>query len=326
MKEKKKLVILTGPTAVGKTETSIRLAKLIGGEIISADSAQVYRGMDIGSAKITTEEMDGVTHYLIDICDPSDEFNIVIFQTMAKRAMAEIYERGHIPIIVGGTGFYIQSIIYDIDFSECDENTELRDRLTNLAKTQGNHVVHEMLRKVDPESANAIHENNLKRVIRAIEFYEQTGEKISSHNEQEREKQSPYDFYYFVLNCNRELLYERIEKRVDLMLECGLVDEVKHLLKKGYDRNLTSMQALGYKEMIAYLKGEYSLQDAISIIKRDTRHFAKRQLTWFRREKDVIWVEKEKFHFDTEEISRTLAQMVLKGSHELPNKENTDCM
>lgn len=314
MKDKKKLIILTGPTAVGKTETSIQLAKRIGGEIISADSAQVYRGMDIGSAKITKEEMQGVPHFLIDICDPEDDFNIVTFQKLAKEAMEGIYERGHIPIIVGGTGFYIQSVLYDIDFSDCDEDTAFREEMEKLAKTQGNHVLHEMLQNVDPESAEEIHENNVKRVIRALEYFRQTGEKISVHNKKERDKESPYDAYYFVLNCERKLLYERIDKRVDIMIECGLVDEVKALRQKGYTRELTSMQALGYKEILAYLEGEITLEEAVYLIKRDSRHFAKRQIIWFRRERNVIWIEKELYDFDTDRIVDHIVSTVESGN------------
>lgn len=299
---KKPLIILTGPTAAGKTKLSIELAKAINGEIISADSAQVYRHMDIGSAKIMPEEMQGVTHHLIDIMEPTEEFNIVLFQKYAKEAIEEIYSKGKIPIIVGGTGFYIQSILYDIDFTENDEDTALRQELETLANEKGAQFVHDMLREVDPESAEAIHTNNVKRVIRAIEYFRQTGEKISAHNEAERKKESAYDSCYFVLTDEREKLYANIDKRVDIMVNNGLVDEVKGLLDMGCERDSTAMQALGYKEIIAYLMGEISLEEAIYIIKRDTRHFAKRQLTWFRREKNVIWIEKNKFAYDDEKM------------------------
>ena len=227
--KKKPMIILTGPTAVGKTDLSIQLAKAINGEIISADSMQVYRHMDIGSAKVTPEEMDGVPHHLIDVLEPEEEFNVVVFQKLAKEALTGIYERGHIPIIVGGTGFYIQALLYDIDFTENDGDTAIRRELEKLAQTQGADCLHQMLQEIDPESAAAIHQNNVKRVIRAIEFYRQTGKKISLHNEQEREKQSPYQFLYYVLDTDRKTLYERIDRRVDLMMEHGLVDEVKHL-------------------------------------------------------------------------------------------------
>jgi len=301
MEEKRKLVVLTGPTAVGKTKLSIAFAKAIGGEIISADSVQVYKYMDIGSAKITKKEMDGVPHHLVDILEPTEEFHVQRFQELVKEAMAGIYERGHIPILVGGTGFYIQAILYDIDFSE-EETSELRKELEMKAKDMGNHKLHEWLREIDPESAQKIPENNVKRVIRAIEYYLVNGEKISKHNEEQRAKESPYDFRYFVLNIDRERLYERIEKRVDIMFEDGLLDEVKELKDMGCVRGMTSMQALGYKEVLDYLDGECTLDEAVYKIKRDTRHFAKRQLTWFRRESDVIWVQKEDFEESDEKI------------------------
>ena len=300
--KKKPLIILTGPTAVGKTKASIGLAKAIGGEIISADSMQVYKGMDIGSAKIRPEEMKGIRHYLVDVLEPSCEFHVVRFQQMAKQAMAEIYAKGKIPIVVGGTGFYIQALLYDIDFTENEEDTGYREELEALAKERGAEYLHEMLKEVDPESARQIHANNRKRVIRALEFYRLTGQKISEHNETERAKESPYEFCYFVLNDDRKKLYDRIEKRVDQMLEMGLLEEVTALKNKGYTKDMVSMQGLGYKEMLNYLNGEYSYEEAVSILKRDTRHFAKRQLTWFRRERDVIWIEKEQYDYDEEKI------------------------
>ena len=300
--KKKPMIILTGPTAVGKTDLSIQLAKAINGEIISADSMQVYRHMDIGSAKVTPEEMDGVSHHLIDVLEPEEEFNVVVFQKLAKEALTGIYERGHIPIIVGGTGFYIQALLYDIDFTENDGDTAIRRELEKLAQTQGAGCLHQMLQEIDPESAAAIHQNNVKRVIRAIEFYRQTGKKISLHNEQEREKQSPYQFLYYVLDTDRKTLYERIDRRVDLMMEHGLVDEVKHLADMGCTRDMVSMQGLGYKEILDYLSGEIPLEEAIYILKRDTRHFAKRQITWFKRERDVRWLELEQFQNDRKKV------------------------
>jgi len=298
MTEKKNLVILTGPTAVGKTKLSIELAKRIGGEIISADSMQVYKYMDIGSAKIMPNEMEGVPHHLIDVLEPTEDFDVYRFQQMAKEKMKEIYERGHIPVIVGGTGFYIQALLYDIDFTHSEEDTKLRSELEKIAMEEGVHKVHEMLREVDPQAAEEIHENNVKRVIRAIEYYRQTGEKISEHNKEQREKDSPYNFCYFVLNDNRKKLYERIDQRVDLMLEAGLVAEIEKLLDMGCKRESTAMQGLGYKEMIDYLQGEHDLERAVYLIKRDTRHFAKRQLTWFKREKDVVWVQRDEIGQD----------------------------
>ncbi len=300
--KKKPMIILTGPTAVGKTDLSIQLAKVINGEIISADSMQVYRHMDIGSAKVTPEEMDGVPHHLIDVLEPEEEFNVVVFQKLAKEALTGIYEREHIPIIVGGTGFYIQALLYDIDFTENDGDTAIRRELEKLAQTQGAGCLHQMLQEIDPESAAAIHQNNVKRVIRAIEFYRQTGKKISLHNEQEREKQSPYQFLYYVMDTDRKTLYERIDRRVDLMMEHGLVDEVKHLADMGCTRDMVSMQGLGYKEILDYLSGEISLEEAVYILKRDTRHFAKRQITWFKRERDVRWLELEQFQNDRKKV------------------------
>ena len=296
MTEKKKpLIILTGPTAVGKTAASIGLAKAIGGEIISADSMQVYRHMDIGSAKILPEEMKGVKHYLIDVLNPEEEFNVAVFQKMAKDAMVEIYKRGRIPIVVGGTGFYIQALLYDIDFEKGEENTAYRKKLETYAKEYGAQALHDRLREADPKSADAIHANN----------------------EAEREKDSPYRFAYFVLNDVRSRLYERIDRRVDLMVEQGLVDEVTALKTRGCTREMVSMQGLGYKEILDYLDGKNSLEEAVTILKRDTRHFAKRQLTWFRRERDVNWIQKEEFGYDEEKILQAMLAI-------LKEKEITD--
>lgn len=296
--QKPALVILTGPTAVGKTDLSVTLARKIGGEIVSADSMQVYRHMDIGSAKITQEQMDGVAHHLIDILEPTDEFNVVLFQKLARKAMNSIYERGHIPIVTGGTGFYIQALLYDIDFTDNDEDTALRRSLEEIARTQGSEALYDRLRQIDPESCEIIHANNIKRVIRAIEFYEKTGTKISEHNKIQRQNNSPYNFAYFVLNDDRQKLYGRIEDRVDEMIQLGLVEEVRRLKEMGCTSDMVSMQGLGYKEILAFLDGQTSLDEAVYLIKRDTRHFAKRQLTWFRRERDVIMVDKREFAYD----------------------------
>ena len=297
-----KLVILTGPTAVGKTALSVALAKKIGGEIISADSMQVYRGMDIGSAKVTVEEMQGIPHFLIDEFDPAEEFHVVRFQEYAKRYIREIQERGHIPILVGGTGFYIQSVLYDIDFTENGSDHSYREELETLVKEHGAEYLHTMLALVDPASAEAIHANNVKRVIRALEFYQETGERISEHNEEERQKASPYQFAYFVLNDARDRIYANIDYRVDLMLEHGLVEEVRRLQAQGCTRDMVSMQGLGYKEILDYLDGRCSYEEAVRVLKRDTRHFAKRQLTWFRRERDVIWVNKQEIGYEPEQL------------------------
>lgn len=295
----KQLIILTGPTAVGKTNLSIRLAKRIGGEIISADSMQVYRGLDIGSAKIMPDQMDGVRHHLIDVLDPQESFDVTMFQHLAKDAIQDIRKRGHIPILVGGTGFYIQSVVYDIDFTQQDPDEEYRRM---LAREQDPYRLHEMLKQVDPDAAAKIHPNNIRRTIRALEFWRQTGERISQHNQKEREKESPYLFCYFVLTQDRAKIYEKIDLRVDQMLEDGLEGEVRSLKTLGLTPDMTSMKGLGYAEMLRYLSGDIPYEEAVRLIKRNTRHFAKRQLTWFRREKDVIWMDKDDYDGDEEKI------------------------
>lgn len=258
--------------------------------------------MDIGSAKIKKEEICGVSHHLIDVLEPDEEFHVVRFQEMAKQAMEEIYAKGKVPILAGGTGFYIQAVVKDIDFSKETEKSPVREELEKLAEEKGCAYLHERLQQVDPKSAEKIHANNVKRVIRALEYFELTGKPISLHNEEEAAKESPYNVAYFVLNDVRERLYERIDARVDAMLQEGLVEEVSGLAKKGYTKDMVSMQGLGYKEILSYLDGSYTLDEAVYILKRDTRHFAKRQLTWFKREKDVIWVNKQDFHYEENEI------------------------
>ncbi len=292
---KKPLIILTGPTAVGKTSLSVKLAKAVDGEIVSADSMQVYKYMDIGTAKITKDEMGDIPHYLISEFEPDEEFSVVKYQQLAKKYISSIHERNKIPILVGGTGFYIQAVLYDIDFEENESDTSYREELEQLALTKGSDYLHGLLAKVDPNSAKAIHPNNIKRIIRALEYIKLTGNPISAHNEEQRSKESPYNYKYLVLNRDRAKLYEIINRRVDVMIDNGLIDEVKNLLDMGYTKDMVSMQGLGYKEIIAYLEGEYSLNDAIDILKRDTRHYAKRQLTWFKRERDVLWVNKDNF-------------------------------
>lgn len=314
----KPLIIITGPTAVGKTALSIRLAKAIGGEIISADSMQVYRHMDIGSAKITEEEMEGVPHYLINVLDPNEEFNVTVFQKMAREAVEEIYSHGNIPIVTGGTGFYIQALLYDIDFTENGEDNSIRRELETLGKERGAGFLHRFLGDIDPDSAAEIHENNMKRVIRAIEYYRQTGERISEHNKRERQKRSPYDFLYYVVNTDRPTLYERIDRRVDLMLEQGLVEEVMHLKNMGLTRDMVSMQGLGYKEILDYLQGKYTLEEAVYVLKRDTRHFAKRQITWFKRERDVRWLNLPDFKDDQDQV----LLKILQDTYEMYGLEN----
>lgn len=323
--KKRPMIVLSGPTAVGKTKLSIALAKAVGGEILSADSMQVYRHMDIGSAKITREEMQGIPHHMIDILDPWEEFSVAVFQDRCRECLSGIYARGHIPIVAGGTGFYVQALLRDIDFSGSqaqkpeapwilheDKADPLRYRasLEALAKEKGSAYLHGMLTEVDPASGAAIHPNNRKRIIRALEYFRLTGEPISLHNEREREKPSAYDSCYFVLNDLRDRLYARIDRRVDEMLERGLVEEVEGLRRMGCHRGMVSMQGLGYKEILAYLERETTLEEAVEILKRDTRHFAKRQLTWFRRERDVIWVNKNEFEYDEERILDYMTEKV----------------
>lgn len=298
--EKKPLIILTGPTAVGKTRLSIGLAKALDGEIISADSMQVYRGMDIGTAKIAPNQMQGVPHHLIDILEPWEEFHVADFQKYCKEAMADIYRREKVPIIVGGTGFYIQSVLYDIDFSQTEADASFREAMERLARDEGAAALHDRLRAVDEASARAIHPNNVKRVIRALEYHRQTGERMSEHNQAQQRKESPYDFRYYVLRLPREILYQRINERVDAMERQGLTEEVKHLLDRGCHRKMVSMQGLGYKEIIDALEGRDTLEHAYERIKQETRHFAKRQFTWFRREREVTWIDKDQFRDEGE--------------------------
>lgn len=308
----KPLVILTGPTAVGKTELSIKLAKRLDGEIISADSMQVYRDMNIGTAKIMPEEMDGVVHHLIDVVSPFDEWNVLRFKEESKACIQSISDNGRMPVVAGGTGFYIQALVKDVEFSE-EDNSEVRNCLELEAKEKGSDFLYERLKEVDPESAEIIHKNNVKRVIRALEFYEINGYSISEHNQTQSENESPYNFAYFVLTDEREKLYDRINKRVDLMIENGLVDEVRKLKDMGLDKSYVSMQGLGYKEILDYLDGKTTIGEAIYILKRDTRHFAKRQLTWFRREKDVIMINKSDYSGDEEILDYMISVLRDKG-------------
>ncbi len=295
----KNLVVITGPTAVGKTDISIKLAKEINGEIISADSIQVYKGLDVGSAKITEEEMDGVKHYLIDVLDPNEEFDIYTFKKMAEEAIDEIYAKGKIPIIVGGTGFYIQSVLYDIDFEETHVDMQYRKELEELVGLYGNEYIHKMLEEVDPEYAAGIHPNNVKRVIRALEFYHENNMPLSEHNSEQKMNESPYNSAYYVLNDDREVLYDRINKRVEKMFDDGLVEEVKSL---GLDESSQSMQGIGYKEVLEYLNGNISEDECKELIKKNTRHFAKRQLTWFRHEKVVQMIDYRDFDRDIDKV------------------------
>ena len=292
---KQPLIILSGPTACGKTSISIALAKRIHAEIISADSMQIYRGFDIGTAKITEAEKEGIPHYMIDEMDPDEECNVFEFQSRAQKYIADIISRGKIPMIVGGTGFYIQSVLYDIDFSDESGDKSYRHQLEKLAEEKGSDYLYQQLIECDPDAAKEIHPNNSKRVIRALEYFHETGQQISEHNRMQHEKESPYNFAYFVLNRPRHILYERINKRVDQMIQEGLAEEVSVLLQKGYGEDLLSMQGLGYKELIPYTKGLITLEEASELLKKNTRHFAKRQITWFKREKETIWIDLESY-------------------------------
>lgn len=303
---KKPIIILTGPTAVGKTQASIELAKKIGGEIISADSMQVYQQMNIGTAKITSEEMQGIPHYLVDVLPPDAPFHVYEFQQLAKQSLKQIYDNGHIPIVVGGTGFYIQALLYDIQFQEEKGSLGYREKLEEIAQNGGGDLLYHKLESVDPESAKAIHKNNIKRIIRALEYYEETGNPISMHNEEQRQKESPYCFLYAVLTMNRSQLYHRINKRVDLMMEQGLEEEVAELQKRGYGKELTSMQAIGYKEWFPFFEGKCSREEVVEQIKKDTRHFAKRQLTWFRREREVHFIDKDAFSSEADIVNEII--------------------
>ncbi len=292
-----KMIIVAGPTASGKSAAAVELAGRLNGSVISADSMQVYRGMDIGSAKITAEEMRSIPHYLIDCAQPSESWNVVRFQAEAKEALKDIYQKERLPVLAGGTGFYIQALLYDIDFTQMDEDGAFRKELEETAKAQGPEKLWEMLEQVDPEAAQAIHPHNVKRLIRALEFARQSGgEKISEHNKIQRSRPAAYDAVFFVLTMDRAKLYARIDARVDMMMDQGLLEETRKLRESGLAPEAVSMQGLGYKELYAYLDGRIaSLEEAVTLIKRNTRHFAKRQLTWFKREKDVIWVNRDDF-------------------------------
>ena len=292
---KKPLIIISGPTATGKSHLAVELAKRINGSIISADSMQVYKYMDIGSAKITPEEMDGIPHYLVDELLPSEEFHVQRFQEMSKAALLDIYAKGRIPLIVGGTGFYIQALLYDIDFTDEEKDSEYEAYLDEVLQSGGEDALFKLLEECDPLSTTIIHKNNTKRVKRALIFHHIHNKPISLHNKEQQEKESIYNFAYFALTDRREVLYDKIDKRVDIMVDSGLIDEVTSLKNMGYHKDMVSMQGLGYKEILDYLDGKISLDEAIYIIKRDTRHFAKRQLTWLRREKDVIFFDKSNY-------------------------------
>lgn len=294
------LLILSGPTGIGKTDISIKIAKEISGEIISADSMQIYRHMDIGSAKISSEEMQGIPHHLIDIVEPSEEFSVAHYKQLAKDTITELTSRGKYPMLVGGTGLYINSLIFNYEFTGAYKDTEYRKYLEALAIEKGKSFVHEMLKEIDIDSYKRLYPNDLKRVIRALEVYKLTSKTISELNENQDIYNIPYNINYFVLNMDRERLYDRINKRVDIMLEKGLIDEVIKLKNMGYNSNMQSMKGIGYKEILHYLDGKISLEEAIEMIKQGSRNYAKRQLTWFRKDKRIKWIDKDNFNSDDE--------------------------
>lgn len=290
---KQKLLVIAGPTAVGKTELSIRLAKELNGEIISADSMQIYKHMDIGSAKVSEEEMDGIKHYLIDVINPDIPFSVADFKEYGETALKEILNKAKLPMIVGGTGLYINSLTCNMTFTEAEKDDEYREYLEKLAIEKGNEYIHEMLKKCDIISYNEIHANNRKRVIRALEVFKLTGKPFSSFNAGDDFYNSNYDIYYYVLTMNREKLYERINKRVDIMMERGLLDECIKLKNMGYTSHMQSMQGIGYKEILYHLENKISLEEAVNMIKQGSRNYAKRQLTWFRRDKRCVFLDKD---------------------------------
>ncbi|MCK8827787.1 tRNA (adenosine(37)-N6)-dimethylallyltransferase MiaA [Natroniella acetigena] len=292
------LVALVGPTAVGKTKLSLALAQQLEGEIISADSMQIYRGMDIGTAKVGPEEQEIVPHHLIDIVDPDQEFSVADFQERVDQLIPKIYQRGKLPMLVGGTGLYVKAVIEGFLFPEMETDWELRERLEKEAEKEGTEHVHNKLAEVDPALAEKLHPNDLRRVIRGIEVYQQTGQTITYFKEEAKKRPPRYQAVKVGLRRERENLYQRINQRVDLMIKEGLVEEVRELYQQGYDRELVSMQGLGYKELIGHFDGEYDLEEAIRLIKRDTRHFAKRQFTWFKRDDSIHWFDVEEYQFE----------------------------
>lgn len=314
---KKPLILIAGPTASGKTKVSVSLAKQINGEIISADSMQIYKGMDIGTAKVTKEEACGIPHYMIDELDPYEPCNVAWFKEKVKGYIQLIHDKGKIPILVGGTGFYINAILYDTQFNDMEQNTKYREELMVFAQNQGPESLHKMLQEADPVSAGQIHPNNVKRVIRALEYYHETGLPISTHNLSERSKKhadlSPYNYCFFTLTMERSVLYQRINERVDQMIQNGLVEEVRSFFDKGYDERFTSMKAIGYKEFFPYFRGEAPLEMCIEKLKKNTRNFAKRQLTWFRHQSPSVFVEVDALSFDANKI----CQRLLKDIHKI---------
>lgn len=293
---KDKLLIITGPTAVGKTALSVDLASKLDGEIISADSMQIYKYMDIGTAKVTDDEMKGIPHHLIDIVYPDEEYTVSNYQRDATRLIGELNRKNKLPIVVGGTGLYINSLVYKLNFVKVAPNEEIRQRYETLAEEYGNEYIHNILSEVDIESSKKIHIRDRKRIIRALEIFELTGKTMSEYNKDFRREVGDYRLSMICLNMDRSKLYERINRRVDIMIEQGLIGEVQEILNLGYDKNLVSLQGIGYKEIIDYLENRSTLDEAINRIKQGSRNYAKRQLTWFRRDKRIKWVNIDEFH------------------------------
>ena len=302
------LLVIVGPTAVGKTDFSLSLAGEINGEIISADSMQIYEEMDIGTAKATPKERELVPHHLVDCIPPDQEFTVADFQERAEILIPEIYYRGSTPMLVGGTGLYVQSVVEGFIFPEMETDWDFRREMEELAEEKGTEFVHDKLKKVDPELASQRHPNDLRRVIRGLEVHKQTGKTVTYWNERADRQPRRYNDIKIGLRREREELYDRINRRVDIMIEEGLIDEVKGLLETGYDRDLISMQGLGYKEIIGYLEGDHDLERAIYLLKRDTRHFAKRQLTWFRRDDNIHWLNTAEM--STEEMVAEVKEII----------------
>lgn len=292
------LFILAGPTAVGKTDISIKLAKKLNGDIISADSMQIYKHMNIGSAKVTKEEMCGIKHYMIDIIEPAESFNVLNYKNMAQNHITEIHGNQKLPMVVGGTGLYINSLIFNYSFTEAHVDKNYREYLQDTADKKGKEYIHNLLKEIDRESYEKLYPNDLKRVIRALEVYKLTGKTMSEFNKENNIYDIPYNVYYFVLTMDREKLYNRINKRVDIMISSGLIDEVLKLKSSGYNSSMQSMKGIGYKEILSYLDGSISMDDAIDMIKKGSRHYAKRQLTWFRKDPRVNWIDKDNFNDD----------------------------
>ena len=292
---KKNLVIITGPTASGKSAAAIETAKILNGEIVSADSMQIYKYMDIGSAKVTIDEMQGIPHYMIDIVEPDFDFSVALYREMAGKYIDDITARGKLPIVTGGTGLYINSLTYPLDFTDADEDLEYREHLYSLSKEYGNVYIHEMLKDIDIKTYERLHPNDIKRIVRALEVYKLTGKTMTEYNEMAKDMDIEFNLAYIGLAMNRQKLYDRINKRVDVMFDNGLIDEVKKLKEMGYNKSMNSMQGIGYKELFDYLNGIYSLDEVKDIIKQSSRRYAKRQITWFKRDKRIYWIDLDKF-------------------------------